>query len=94
MESDFVRYKWLVITLLLLLKGFPLSEILIFQILKGRISFPSILLLVLFKKKVCVTKHKLLFANCLGRHNLVRNLSQHIVYKNIAPLLQVIIFNN
>lgn len=62
MESDFVRYKWLVVTLLLLLKGFPVSEILIFQILKVRISFPSILLLVLLKrkKKVCVTKHKFL----------------------------------
>ena len=61
-ESDFVRYKWLVVTLLLLLKGFPVSEILIFQILKVRISFPSILLLVLLKrkKKVCVTKHKFL----------------------------------
>ena len=50
-ESDFVRYKWLVVTLLLLLKGFPVSEILIFQILKVRISFPSILLLVLLKRK-------------------------------------------
>ena len=61
-ESDFVHYKWLVVTLLLLLKGFPVSEILIFQILKVRISFPSILLLVLLKrkKKVCVTKHKFL----------------------------------
>ena len=62
-ESDFVRYKWLVVTLLLLLKGFPVSEILIFQILKVRISFPSILLLVLLKrkkKKLCVTKHKFL----------------------------------
>ena len=62
MESDFVHYKWLVVTLLLLLKGFPVSEILIFQILKVRISFPSILLLVLLnrKKKVFVTKHKFL----------------------------------